>query len=100
MDVDSTCEDWQNNNMSPHSTTERRSFRAKYKQPIVLQPEVTCTRRHVTFTHNVIISIDTVFITQDHSREVPRLLHDISSKYWLCMRVSRALRHRHKDDVM
>ena len=71
----------------------RRGIRAKYRQPLVPQSEVTFTRCYLTLNLNIAIPMDTVSITQGRATEELGLLHGVSSKCWLCTRVSHVLLH-------
>ena len=88
-----------------HLTT-RCGTRAKYKQALAAQSEVTFTRRPITVSHNVQFSSTSLSLPpQCYAAEVSGLLYNNISKRWLCTRVSHALammqthRDRHRGRI-
>ena len=81
--------------------TRRRGIRAKYKQPIIAQSEVSFTGRHPLDLHST-TSIDTIVIApQGRPPKISGRLRVIFSTCWLWPQVRYALRmidiHAHAD---
>ena len=76
----------------------RRGIQAKYKQPLVAHSEVTSTfiRRDHTFTHHDNSHQHHCHHRQDGALGVPGLLHENTSKCWLCTRVRETFSHLHR----